>query len=352
MSSRKRAQGKSRKAKGGGSGDNSAKEGEAAQQDYSPIISIERLWAVKKAVDADSRRRYDALQTDAHFEAMLQRDKGIFHQYTLKRMLEANPHVQYRYALYEPQPQPDELIRMYDVSSSNCLHGFSPPPADHVCWKFMSKFLTKVETFLVLHQSNHASEAAMYTVTEMRKYYPQVFKSAASRKLVQSFLVAYGTDFALKHAENSFLQREIEKLSSSLTMMVGMPTSYFPLFWAGCIADGWLCIEHKGMCDKALQVKYLHSANDIFEGGEREVISFFRKRTQDSCTCLNAIYEEVKEKPKKSQCNYCQLIFERSTLKVCSHCRLTQYCSKDCQKSGWIYHKEECKQWSKLLNEC
>ena len=106
----------------------------------------------------------------------------------------------------QPQLQPHELHRVYSSreSSGNCLHGFSPPPADHICWKFLHEFMTKVEHFLVEHNANHPMEAGMYAMAEMRLLYPPVFRRASMREIIKSLFIAHGTNYILKgEAESS-----------------------------------------------------------------------------------------------------------------------------------------------------
>ena len=175
-------------------------------------------------------------------------------------------------------------------------------------------------------------------MTELRFLYPQVFRQASTREIVQSLLIAHGMSYL-----KSKTDRALPQLGPGLMFVLGMPTSNFPLIWAGCIADGWLVIEHKAIIFGAPNPKYIHEANDIFEGGERAVISFYRKRTRNECSCLKDLYAAVKHDPKKSQCNNCFLIVERSQLKTCSLCNLVQYCCKKCQAEDWrLEHKNTC----------
>ena len=84
---------------------------------------------------------------------------------------------------------------------------------------------------------------------------------------------------------------------------------------------------------------------DLYCGGntaKREILKFYRKRI--SCSCLKAMHLEArKDAPKLGDCFHCQKLKERSTLMVCSRCRVAQYCSRECQVAAWSRHKEgEC----------
>ncbi|KAL6628185.1 SET domain-containing protein [Neocallimastix sp. 'constans'] len=54
----------------------------------------------------------------------------------------------------------------------------------------------------------------------------------------------------------------------------------------------------------------------------------------------DALVSGVKDEFKKEYCNYCH---EQTTkLSLCSRCRSSFYCSKECQKKAYKYHKSEC----------
>lgn len=39
-------------------------------------------------------------------------------------------------------------------------------------------------------------------------------------------------------------------------------------------------------------------------------------------------------------CNYCSIV--KHKMKKCSSCKITRYCSIDCQEQHWRIHKHEC----------
>jgi hypothetical protein len=101
---------------------------------------------------------------------------------------------------------------------------------------------------------------------------------------------------------------------------------------------------------------------DIMDSGEREITSFFNKRT--NCDCLKARLEVLKDCQKMGICDCCLESFELKKLMLCSHCNIIQvrqmmcmiyrisfcaphstlpiakYCSEACQKSNWSKHKQ------------
>ena len=73
----------------------------------------------------------------------------------------------------------------------------------------------------------------------------------------------------------------------------------------------------------------------------RDVLKFFRKRT--ACSCLKRMHlEERKTQPKTGFCDHCHEDKERALLMVCSRCRLSQYCSRECQIAHWPKHRSDC----------
>ncbi|CAG2112524.1 unnamed protein product, partial [Medioppia subpectinata] len=62
---------------------------------------------------------------------------------------------------------------------------------------------------------------------------------------------------------------------------------------------------------------------------------------------IHILHDEYKD-------NYCDNCVQRSDqLKRCAKCLHMYYCSKECQKNDWKYHKNECplyrRHWSETL---
>ena len=77
------------------------------------------------------------------------------------------------------------------------------------------------------------------------------------------------------------------------------------------------------------------------DGSRRDMLKFFRKRT--SCKCLKAMNLEARKTlPKLGVCYHCKERKERALLMVCSRCRMSQYCSRECQVAHWPAHKGYC----------
>ena len=67
---------------------------------------------------------------------------------------------------------------------------------------------------------------------------------------------------------------------------------------------------------------------------------------QIPCSCLDGLEEDMKnarQAPIPGRCWYCNSEDLRVELKKCSQCKMSQYCSKECQVADWKRgHKKEC----------
>ena len=82
----------------------------------------------------------------------------------------------------------------------------------------------------------------------------------------------------------------------------------------------------------------------IFELGkcddEHTLVKYLKKRIP--CSCLDEIYEEVKTTTRTGVCFNCSCTPERSKMLSCARCGNAHYCCRQCQKSHWPKHKENC----------
>ena len=51
------------------------------------------------------------------------------------------------------------------------------------------------------------------------------------------------------------------------------------------------------------------------------------------------------DNPKEGILWGCGKEFDRVVLSVCSRCMINQYCSRECQVTGWANHKSECDEY-------
>jgi hypothetical protein len=81
--------------------------------------------------------------------------------------------------------------------------------------------------------------------------------------------------------------------------------------------------------------------NDSGSSVERDLLKFYSKRIP--CSCLKERYSEARRTlPKMGSCSSCRVAKQRTSLMVCSRCRVAQYCSKQCQGANWSVHQLQC----------
>ncbi len=78
---------------------------------------------------------------------------------------------------------------------------------------------------------------------------------------------------------------------------------------------------------------------------QHTLVKFLRRRIP--CSCLDEKYEEVKNITKMGiccnpQCNISGGRVERSKTMYCDGCLRVTYCSRECQKADWSWHKSNC----------
>ena len=85
----------------------------------------------------------------------------------------------------------------------------------------------------------------------------------------------------------------------------------------------------------------IRDCDDEIHSNKRDALKFYRKRI--SCNCLKRMHLEARKTLFKiGMCWYCKEEKVRVTLDVCSRCRVSQYCSKECQVAAWPVHKMNC----------
>ena len=113
----------------------------------------------------------------------------------------------------------------------------------------------------------------------------------------------------------------------------------------GAIASTIVVLDHyketKSANDIILSRGVAAKVRDISEGNMRDVLKFYSKRL--SCSCLKKMHSEARKiLPKVGQCYNCCEVKERALLSVCSRCRVSQYCSRQCQVAHWPEHEKYC----------
>jgi hypothetical protein len=77
---------------------------------------------------------------------------------------------------------------------------------------------------------------------------------------------------------------------------------------------------------------------------DRGLICWLKKKIP--CPCLNQARREARKSlPTAGRCGAfgCGIILPKTELMKCSDCKISEYCSRDCQKTHWESHKDFCR---------
>ena len=100
-------------------------------------------------------------------------------------------------------------------------------------------------------------------------------------------------------------------------------------------SDIQLVLDRRSVASKLIDLAYVGIST------RRDELKFYSKRI--TCSCLKKMHSDArKAMPKLGGCNHCKVEQARALLRVCSRCRITQYCSKECQVADWPNHVLEC----------
>ena len=204
-----------------------------------------------------------------------------------------------------------------------CWHGFASrhslkPTQRQVIDTFAKEFNN------LWSERSHFMVNVTRAMNEILEKHPEIFSSEESRTLIHSFMVSSGTEALLQHVnENGYWLRKAQIHACMLLSLEGCDFTKEEPF---------------NPFDLDFQIKH----RNVLERCKRSLVKFYRKRLL--CSCLDELYAEVKPQPKTGFCQHCKQRFERRALKDCTGCNKVQYCSKECQKAAWPYHKKYCKE--------
>lgn len=165
------------------------------------------------------------------------------------------------------------------------------------------------------------SESFAAAIEDMDEKYPEVFDDPNAMKWAITFYHARGTqdviDGNMKRAQHAAICAEL-------------------LDWY---------LRFDDLADTKL--------HDMMQANDKAIYSYFRKRS--ACSCLDEKEKRRQYKGMKKMgvcCNdQCPLpgrVVERSSLLYCTGCKITHYCSAECQKVNWKHHKIQCASMAKL----
>ncbi len=223
------------------------------------------------------------------------------------------------------------------ISVKKCCHGFFPYAKGHVCMDaFINSYLGVYEG---CNDSNIiTSFARIYETTKVK--WAEVWSDSEKLQLVVSEFLSLGTkamihevdwvdgvcDFAQQAAAHvNFLEQWMAKMTIVENEASSIKAS-----------SNW--VTFRVLCDWG-------KVYELLRADEHTLVSFFRKRIP--CKCLDKRYEEVKSITKIGICHNpdCSLPDRKATrskMLYCTHCRRTNYCSRECQVDHWQRHKSKC----------
>ena len=194
-----------------------------------------------------------------------------------------------------------------------------PNDLDHPVSRFMDEFMTLDD--LTLESLKYACQS---------KHGKIVLNNESYKEMVTQLMVRIGINMLL-------LDDETE-------------TS-----WALIMAKSIIVLEdyYTDLDDSIEEVVYSRDVQtklrdiNMVSSGRRDCLKFFSKRV--SCSYLKKMHQEARRtQPKVGICYGCLLETERVALSVCSRCRISQYCSRECQVVHWPHHKGKCEIYVKF----
>lgn len=200
-----------------------------------------------------------------------------------------------------------------------CDHGCPHPPEGDICNKFVVSF-------------NERFAGSMPTG-----------KSSQTQTTVLSKCIfdAVNEGFMSVGAGNQHLWEESTNLRKLVSYMESLGTDIllqFPAKSAFPLALAIMIVETMETKQSDLINTLFGPTRDFFDDMERETTRFFAKRNK--CHCLKEQYSQLRKKPSSGMCHHCEERKDRKDLKICTCCKIAQYCSKQCQAADWPKHRK------------
>jgi len=207
-----------------------------------------------------------------------------------------------------------------------CLHGAGPLCFEGICHEFVTAFR---EEFI--YAANHIGDilsncliaAEDATVDE----FAEVWKDLAKMEIAISRFLSEGAQHILEGEYNHAREKAVFARYLEQIIAIDLLKTQATLNWPKINELSRFVLD------------------PTIRGDVHTLVKFFRKRVP--CSCLDKKYEEVKSITKMGMCYNpecpipCAYV-ERSKTMYCSRCRSVTYCSRECQKANWKFHKLHC----------
>ena len=201
-----------------------------------------------------------------------------------------------------------------NMSKITCNHGFDVT-------MILSKERHPVSCFMDTFFINSDKEiCSLVNLRDTFQLHPEVWNNASHRQMARNVLVCIGTNVLLAPDDLG---------ASYITDAIMVLENYH---------------ETAGDIELAIYSRTAGSKRRDTIGHfnmMRDLLKLYSKRI--TCSCLKKMYSEARKTlPKVGSCGSCAKVMERSSLMVCSKCRVDQYCCRECQVTAWPEHKESC----------
>jgi hypothetical protein len=200
-----------------------------------------------------------------------------------------------------------------------CSHGFKPSSrSQHVlCYEFVKTYGTEHDTAVTRNE-----DGFKMGITATVQKHPEAWHNQASIETIICYCLSKGTQHVCEGDHNG------ARLYAALARYL----------------EEVIAVENNIQNDI-----YWTKVFELCGADEHTLVKYFRRRIP--CSCLDEKYEEVKNVTKlglcyNPQCPLPDRKTDRSKLMHCTRCRQANYCSIECQRAAWSYHKAFCVDWA------
>ena len=159
-------------------------------------------------------------------------------------------------------------------------------------------------------------------------YHPHMLHLLSCRKMAMDILLSIGTNLMLADSN-----------TGSATLIAHVSALFITILEN--------CNEQVGIDLVNFTRSTATKLRDLSTGGKssqkRDLLKLYSKRI--TCSCLKEMHSNARKTlPKMGKCHHCHVEKERVLLSVCSRCKISQYCCRECQVAAWPTHQKDCDQ--------